>query len=90
MLLLNILFHQVQTQNLLDNKVLDYHLHPYYPIGSEFEPDEKGYSTKALIIMNLPYLYNVARFNNLTIEKYYLRRFEGNVKNKKEPNSSSE
>ena len=87
--LYHILIQRLLKKDSENNKDEDGNPKPYYPIGSEFEPDEKGYSTKALIIMNLPYLYNVARFNNLTIEKYYLRRFEGNVKNKKEPNSSS-
>lgn len=36
--------------------------------------NEKSYSTKLCIAMNMPYAYNISRFNNNTIEKYAIKK----------------
>ena len=38
----------------------------YFPV------DEKGYSTRLTVALNMPFAYS-SRFNNITIEKYYIK-----------------
>lgn len=46
----------------------------YYEL---FEKDnKKQYSTKLCIALNIPFAYNISRFNNNTIEQYAVKKFQ--------------
>ena len=36
----------------------------------------QGYLQRIINIVNLPFAYNISRYNNLTIEKYFIKRFK--------------
>lgn len=61
--------YQIMIQKQLKEhaiKVWQNNYETYFPV------DEKGYSTRLAVALNMPFAYS-SRFNNITIEKYYIK-----------------